>query len=124
LIDLAGAQFSEPEIARRLPVWCALSDAFLDTELDTQTYRHMAEAIRAQGFTAAEAETIFREEVAPAFAYNLWSVAGVWAGWPEATVRERVLAGGRGPLAALVNRIALGRYLDEEWARIAAHLTS
>lgn len=82
----------------------------------------MAEVIGAQGFTAAEAEVIFRKEVAPAFAYNLWSVAGEWAGWPEATVRERVLAGASGPLAALVNRVTLGRYLDGEWARIAAHL--
>jgi hypothetical protein len=121
---LAVEHLSEEEIARRLPVWCALSDAFLDTELDAHTYRHMAEVIRTQGFTAAEAEAIFREEVAPAFAYNLWSVAGEWAGWPEATVRERVLAGESGPLAALVNRIALGRYLDEEWARIAAYLTA
>ena len=119
---MAAAQFSEPEIARRLPLWVALSDAFLDTELDAQTYRHMAAVIRAQGFTTAEAEAIFREEVAPAFAYNLFSVAGEWAGWPEATVRERVLAGRGGLLAALVNRVTLGGYLDDEWARIAAHL--
>lgn len=121
---MADKHLSEEEISRRLPVWCALSDAFLDTELDAQAYRHMADTICAKGFSATEAEAIFREEVAPAFAYNLWSVAGEWVGWPEATVRERVLAGESGPLATLVNRIALGRYLDEEWARIAAHLTA
>ncbi len=119
---MAVAQLSEPEIARRLPVWCALSDAFLDTELTPRSYRHMAEVICAQGFSPAEAEAIFRDEVAPAFGYNLWSVAGVWEGWPEATVRERVLAGGSGPLAALVNRMALGRIIREEWARIAVYL--
>lgn len=122
-MQVRAARFSEAEIARRLSVWCALSDAFLDTELDERAYRHMAEVIRAQDFTAAEAEAIFRDEVAPAFAYNLWSVAGDWAGWPETTVRERVLAGKNGPLSALVNRMMLGRHLDEEWARIAAHLT-
>jgi hypothetical protein len=121
---LAVAQLSELEIERRLPVWCVLSDVFLDTELDVRGYRHMAEVIRAQGFNAAEAEAIFRKEVAPAFACNLWSVAGEWAGWPEVTVRERVLSGGSGPLAALVNRVAMGRYLDEEWARVAAQLTA
>lgn len=119
---MANAQLSDPEIARRLPVWCALSDAFLDTELDAQAYRHMADVICAQGFAAAEAEAIFRKDVAPAFACNLWSVAGEWAGWPEATVRERVLEGGGGMIATFVNRVALGRFLDEEWARIAAHL--
>lgn len=120
---MAAAQFSDAEIARRLPVWCALSDAFLDTELDEQTYRHMAQVIRAQGFTAAEAEAVFRDEVAPAFAANLWSVAGEWAGWSEDTVRARVLSGRGGFLPAVVNRVILGRHIDDEWARIAAHLT-
>jgi hypothetical protein len=119
---LAATRLSDTEIARRLPVWCALSDAFLDTELDAHAYRHMANVICAQGFTAAEAEAIFRTEVGPAFAGNLWSVAGEWAGWPEATVRERVLANRNGGFAAFVNRITLGRHLDEEWAHIAAHL--
>lgn len=122
-MQVRAARFSEAEIARRLPVWCALSDAFLDTELDQRAYRHIAKVIRAQGFGAAEGEAIFRDEVAPAFAYNLWSVAGEWAGWPETTVRERVLAGKYGPLATLVNAAMLARHLDEEWARIAAHLT-
>lgn len=120
---MRAARFSEAEIARRLPVWCALSDAFLDTELDERAYRQMAEVVCAQGFTAADSEAIFRDEVAPAVAYNLLSVAGEWAGWPETTVRERVLAGKNGLFSALVNRMMLGRHLDEEWARIAAHLT-
>ncbi|MBA4008373.1 MAG: hypothetical protein C0486_06315 [Erythrobacter sp.] len=121
---MADEHLSEDEISRRLPVWCALSDAFLDTELDERDYRHMAEVIRAQGFTAAEAEAMFRTEVAPAFAENLWSVAGQWAGWSEQTVQERVLENRNRAFAGWTNRLMLGKFLDEEWARIAAHLTA
>jgi AAA+ superfamily predicted ATPase len=121
-MGVKAAPLSELEIARRLPVWCAMSDAFLDTELDAHNYRHMADVVRAQGFTIAEAEAIFRSEVAPAFAANLLSVAGEWAGWSEQTVRAHVLATMNQPFAGLVPRVMLNRVLGAEWAQISAHL--
>jgi hypothetical protein len=117
-----AAPLSETEIARRLPVWCAMSDAFLDTELDAHNYRHMADVVREQGFTIAEAKAIFHTEVAPAFAANLLSVAGEWAGWSEQTVRARVLATMNQPFAGFVLRLTLTCVLGAEWAQIAAHL--
>lgn len=99
-----------------------MSDAFLDTELDAHNYRHMADVVQAQGFTIAEAEAIFRTEVAPAFAANLLSVAGQWEGWSEQTVRARVLATMNRPFAGLVPRLTLTHILGAEWAQIAAHL--
>lgn len=99
------------EIARRLPVWCALSDVFLDAELDEHCYRDIVEVIGANGFAGVEAEAILRTEVAPAFAYNLWSVAGEWAGWSEATVRELVLAISDRSFGTCINRLMLGKHI-------------
>ncbi len=120
---MASAQLSQAEIARRLPVWTALSDVFLDTELDPQEYSHIADVIRQSGYTAGEAEAIFRDEVAPAFSVNLWSVAGEWQGWPEDYVRERVLARRSSTLAKISSRLLHRRFLNEQWALIAVNLT-
>jgi len=116
------AQLSEAEIARRLPVWCALSDLFLDTAFDASHDRRIAEVIRAGGFSAREAEDILMHEVAPAFGANLRSVAGEWAGWSEDFVREQVLARRRSIPSRIVNRLTIDHHLKSEWARIAAHL--
>lgn len=86
--DLPG-----PEIARRSPVWQALSDLFLDTELQPYNHRHIADAIRRAGYSVAEAEAILRDEVAPVLFTNLLSVAGEWAPWSDAYVRKVVLEG-------------------------------
>ncbi|MBU2588002.1 MAG: hypothetical protein KJ872_07815 [Alphaproteobacteria bacterium] len=119
---MAGAQLSDAEIARRLPVWTALSDVFLDTELDPQEYSHIADVIRQSGYAAGEAEAIFRDEVAPAFSVNLRSVAGEWQGWPEDYVRDRVLARRGAMLAKLSSRLFHRSFLNEQWALIARHL--
>jgi hypothetical protein len=116
------APLSEREVARRLPVWIALSEVFLDTRLDALDYRFMASAIRAAGLSPAEARAIFYEDVAPAFAGNLRLVAGQWAGWPDEVVRERVLARRGSWIARMGNRLFDQRLLEREWRKIAAAL--
>ncbi len=116
------APLSESEVARRLPVWIALSEVFLDTQLDALDYQFMAAAIRAAGFSSAEAHAIFRDDVAPAFAGNLRVIAGQWAGWPDDVVRERVLARRCSRGARLCNRLFDQRLLAREWSKIAAAL--
>jgi len=78
------------EIARRLPVWVALSELFLDTEFDEIACRYVAERLRCSGFELHELEDILRDEVAPAFRPNLL-VAGEWRGWSPDEVRDIVL---------------------------------
>jgi hypothetical protein len=82
---------TQMEIARRSPVWWALSDLFLDTELQPHDHRHIAEVIRRAGYSFAEAEAILRNEVAPVFITNLLSMAGEWVSWPEDFVRDRIM---------------------------------
>jgi hypothetical protein len=84
-------ELTEVEIARRSPVWRALSDLFLDTELQPYDHRHIAEVICRAGYSLAEAEAILRNEVAPIFFTNMLSPAGEWVPWSEDFVRDRIL---------------------------------
>ncbi len=82
--------YSAEEIDRRAPVWHALSELFLDTELDQSDLGVIAEKIRAAGFSADQAEEVLCREVAPVFWTNLLQVAGEWEPWSEQQVRELV----------------------------------
>ena len=81
-----------PEPARRWPVWLALADMYLDTELQPDELRHIAEVCVASGFSWLEIKQLNYDEVAPALWPNLQSVAGEWAGWDEAWLRARLTA--------------------------------
>jgi len=82
---------NQSEIKRRIPVWCALSDLFLDTEMQACGHRHIAEIIAQSGFSSKEAEAILRNEVAPVFQVNFWGVAGEWTSWAEKDVEVMVV---------------------------------
>ena len=84
-------ELTEDEIARRAPVWRALSDLLLDTELQPSDLRAIADTIRRAGYSIAETEAILRDEVAPVLVTNLRSVAGQWAPWSEQFIRDLVL---------------------------------
>lgn len=63
-------------------VWIALSDLFLDT--DTRlSFPYIAHALAASPFADDELESIFQNEVAPAVEFNLFDIAGEWAGFNE-----------------------------------------
>ncbi|HSF11437.1 MAG TPA: hypothetical protein VLA50_00555 [Erythrobacter sp.] len=119
---MAAEPLSDAEIARRLPVWTALSELFLDQELQPSDYRRIAAVIDQSGYSPVEAEKMLRNEVAPAFVVNLWSVAGEWQGWPEEYVRERVLEKRGSTFAQLTTRLFNNRLLASEWANVAAFL--
>ena len=67
----------------RLPIWRALSELFLDTELDELTITYIARTIKESGMTTKEVESILWYEVYPVLKNNLRSVAGVWSGWTD-----------------------------------------
>lgn len=104
-------------IARRMPLWCALADLYLDTDMPEHWVPAIADVIVRDGWTIAEAEHILCWEVRPAFYGNLLQVAGEWAGWHEDDVRRLVLAGRDiGPL----RRTLLGskRFMPGYWPDI------
>jgi len=113
---------SDAEVERRWPLWIALSETFLDIELNDGRYRHIAEAITDSGFSEDEAFVIYREDVAPAFAINLLSVAGEWTGWSEEYIRERVLEARTSWMKRALVRLTCERHIREECEQIRAFL--
>lgn len=125
----------ETAIQQRLPVWHALSDIFLDTELQPADHARIADALRASPFSPAELRAILEREVAPAFAFNLLSVAGEWTSWSSEEVRAIMLRSlgspGAHPLLIWARRMlnrrvaAIGKgHVAAEWGRIAALLSN
>lgn len=57
--------FTQDEIGRRKPVWLALSELWLDTELETNDLERIAHLLKRSGFSISELRHIYLEEVAP-----------------------------------------------------------
>ncbi len=70
-------------IEERKPIWKALSDLYLDNELQDYDFRHMASVIVKSPYSLEEVKQINRNEVFPVLHTNLLSVAGEWAGFDE-----------------------------------------
>jgi hypothetical protein len=114
---------SPSDIDRRSPVWHCLSQLFLDMELQGQDYESIAGRLRASGYSIEELHRILQDEVTPAFASNLASVAGAWAGWSENTVRDIIVRSlqkrERSIWRILPLRWAHRRHVEAEWQKLA-----
>ena len=73
----------DEEIARRKPVWIALSEFYLDTELDENDIQRIAKILKYSGYSIEELKLINYVEVAPLVSSNLLNVTGEWAGFDE-----------------------------------------
>jgi hypothetical protein len=73
----------------RIMVWLAMADHFLDTETRQNIPLTALQCVEA-GFSGERARDAWRHEVSPAVAFNLWSVAGEWAGWDRDWLVERI----------------------------------
>ena len=116
----------ELDIQQRLPVWTVLSELFLDTSFDDADYDRMAAALLRSPIKHSEIEQILRHEVSPAFASNLFSIAGEWERWSEAEVQsimERWIdrQSAKGWVAWIRARLSV-RIVPEDWHPIAARL--
>lgn len=67
----------------RKPIWIALSDLYIDNELQYSDFKIVANAIRNSPYSLEEVKRIDRNEVFPILYTNLLSVAGVWTGFQE-----------------------------------------
>jgi hypothetical protein len=113
------------DIERRLPVWCALSDLFLDTEQTDEEYGWIARKLNESGYNRAELRRILDEEVAPAFAFNLFDILGHWGGWTEEQVLDLVTrTQAEWAAFSLAKRTLVRSHLDEEWAKLEPLLTA
>ena len=74
----------------RLPVWEALSDFFLDTELEGKDYHRISEVLASSPYSIQDMEGVLRFEVYPVLIWNLRSVAGEWAGFDRDWLQEQL----------------------------------
>jgi hypothetical protein len=80
------------DLERRTPAWEALSDLFLDTELQDFHLRRMARVLAESSYTDHEIRDILYREVLPVCIVNLYDVAGVWLGFPSDWLVEQILS--------------------------------
>ena len=96
-------ELNQEDIEKRLPVWRALSDLFLDTELDQSDLQYIANRIRESGYTRQEVQEILWDEVFPALGDNLRITTGEWACFSDAWLQERIMGVMNGTEQALGN---------------------
>ncbi len=80
------------DITQRKPVWMALSEFYLDTELEDADFRSIAAVVLKSPYSLEEVKAINRYEVFPALQPNLFGTAGVWSGFEETFVVEKIMA--------------------------------
>lgn len=83
------------DVERRRPVWLALSDLFLDTELDEADLCRIGDSLARTPFGVDELELMLFRDVYPVCIRNLSSFAGEWAGFNPAWLEAEILRRGR-----------------------------
>ncbi len=116
------------ELPRRRPVWEAMSDFFLDTELDEASLRAIAGTLKASGYSTAELEDILETELGPLLYGNLcpWvTIAGIWDGFDVEWIEARIRSGKHRwcyKWYAFLNRwfcdSIVGKIKRDDWARV------
>jgi anti-sigma factor RsiW len=100
----------EHDLVDRRPVWAALANLYLDTELSPNDREHLAQALAGSPYAVAKLRRILLTEVHPACVQNLRAVAGVWSGfdpeWLEQRILRRRRASVRWPARLLPRRAA------------------
>lgn len=76
---------------RRRWIWQALSDLFLDEETTEDTILYIARIAAECEYSDAELDAIYRREVAPAVAFNMFCVAGAWGYFDTIWLENRIL---------------------------------
>jgi hypothetical protein len=81
----------QDDLPRRRPVWDALSNLFLDTELTEKDLRWIAGVLLDSGYDDAQLDHVLFNEVFPVCIANLRSPAGEWTFFDLDWLQERVL---------------------------------
>lgn len=77
-------------IRERMPVWDALSEFFLDTELQEDDHKRIARVLADSPYSEREIWEILRFEVYPPCHFNLLCVAGEWSSFGEGFLTDKV----------------------------------
>lgn len=105
----------------RVPIWRALSDLYLDTDVSL-FYSHIAETLAASPFSLDELRAILIEDVHPALYANLLIVAGEWAGFEDEWLLPRIAETRRRPRwRRRLTRVFASAVFDD-WREVAARI--
>ncbi len=110
----------DPHDAKRLKVWRAFSELFLDTEMTDSTYDYIARSVLEAGYAPEEVSVILWGEVFPVLEGNLRSVAGVWAGWPDDWLLKNLKVSSG--ISAIPSENGIAREIKACWSRVASRL--
>lgn len=80
------------EIELRALIWEAISNFYLDTELQSDDYDYIAKILLQSNLTLDELKDIDLYEVFPSLQMNLLSIAGEWAGFEMNWLKEKCSA--------------------------------
>lgn len=116
------------EVARRRPVWLAISDLWLDTELQDSQLGWMARVLDESGYDLPTLQGIMEDEVAPVVFRNLVCVAGVWDGFDEDWLFERIETRLRrqtrlGHHLSRLRRRGMTALVRDDWAEVLRRLS-
>lgn len=108
------------DLEHRVPVWVAMTDFFLDTELSFIDSGRMAIVCAASPYSERDLERILFTEVLPAFLPNLFSFAGEWAGWEDDFIKRRILSTYRRRIYISWRLNPFKWFFCREWRRVSA----
>ena len=118
---MSESPLTAEEIERRKPVWSALSELWVDTELTQSDLNHIATTMVDSGYSLSELRVICDSEVAPVVYSNALSVAGVWTGFNEAWLHQQIITHMNKPkrwqdaLLDPIRRIFILRNSESDW---------
>lgn len=110
------------DIENRKPVWDALSDLYLDTEIQDYTLASIADTCARSPYSIVEIERIMFLEVQPIVGINLKSITGVWDYFDQEWLAEKIMTRYKRHSWRFWN-IHLGkRYFGKQWRDIISKI--
>ncbi len=79
------------DLANRRVVWDAMSELYLDTQLEVHDHERIARVLNSSAYSLDELDRIMFGEVYPVLIANLWSVAGEWGEFDTDGLQSAVL---------------------------------
>jgi hypothetical protein len=119
---MPGKQSRNKIVSERKQIWIALSQFYLDTELQDYDFKYIAKIILESPYSLDEVKEINKYEVFPVLHRNLQSVAGEWAGFDEEWLVKEILQAveNRNTPKKVGNEIAYKTFnmIDDDWTKL------
>ncbi len=115
----------ERDIENRRHIWVALSDLYIDNELQPFEIQSIAKVFKASSFTLDEIHDINRQDVFPVLKHNLLTVAGIWTGFEEEELIKAIVNHKSSLLSKFLDKIMfwkMKKMFAKDWSRINSAL--